>query len=106
MCRKGRCHEVQWQQDLATLALPWLQYAIGNWENITLKHKPDHLDQALLFKDSHIEVLLHRFDDSGMQSCIHNHRASFVSLCLTGSYTESKWWVDHQAVGSFTEWHR
>ena len=103
---RANLQEAKWQQNLAKAALPWLNYAITNWCTVNTTHKHDHLDEALLFKGRDMEVLLHRFDERGMQSGIHNHKASFVSLCLSGSYTESKWTVDCQAAGSYMECHR
>ena len=82
--------QLKWQKDFACLAQPWLKCALDSWDSISVKHKDDHLDQALLYKDEQIEVLLHCFDEEGIQSYAHNHKASFLSLCLRGKYTESK----------------
>ena len=98
--------QLMWQKDFASLAQPWLKYALAHWDSMTLKHKDDHLDQALLYKDDAMEVLLHRFDDAGIQSYAHNHKASFVSLCLSGTYAESKWAVCHDQNGSYIEYCR
>ena len=106
VCGRANLQQGKWQQNLAKIALPWLKYAISNWWTLNLTHKHGHLDQALLFKGEDMEVLLHRFDVRGMQSGIHNHKASFVSLCLKGSYIESRWSMDCQAAGSYMECHR
>lgn len=92
-------HLQRWQKGINSLAEPWLTYAIDSWDILSVKHKDQHLDQALLFKNHEMEVLLHCFDKGGVQSYIHNHKASFLSLCLNGSYTESKWLVDHESLG-------
>lgn len=55
--------QLMWQKDFASLAQPWLKYALAHWDSMTWKHKDDHLDQALLYKDDAMEVLLHRFDN-------------------------------------------
>ncbi len=101
----SKCQQM-WQKDFASLAQPWLKYGLAHWDSISLKHKDDHLDQALLYKDDAMEVLLHRFDDAGIQSYAHNHKASFLSLCLSGTYAESKWAVCHDLIGSHTEYCR
>ncbi len=88
------------------MAQPWLKYALEKWDSISVKHKDDHPDQALLYKDDDMEVLLHRFDEEGIQSYAHNHKACFLSLCLSGSYTESKWAVCHDLNGSYVEYCR
>lgn len=98
--------QAQWQKEIAIVALPWLQHAIDKWEVIRVKHKDDHLDQALLFMDSEMEVLVHCFDEAGAMSYVHNHKASFISLCLSGSYTESKWIVDQDLHVSHIEYQR
>ncbi|DBA66849.1 TPA: hypothetical protein ACH3X2_001983 [Trebouxia sp. C0005] len=98
--------QLKWQKDFASLAQPWLKYALRSWDSISVKHKDDHLDQALLHKDEQVEVLLHRFDEEGIQSYAHNHKASFLSLCLSGNYTESKWAVCHDLNHSYIEYSR
>ena len=97
---------LQWQTDFASVAQPWLEHALHNWQAINVKHKDDHLDQALLYKDAELEVLLHCFDAGGIHSYVHNHKASFVGLCLSGSYIESKWAVDATLPGCYIEYRR
>ena len=96
----------KWQWDIITAAQPWLEHAIDSWDKITVKHKDEHLDQALLYKDASMEVLLHCFDKHGANSYIHNHKASFLSLCLSGQYVERKWSLDHNSAGSYIECRR
>ena len=86
--------------------MPWLQYAIHHWNSITVKHKDDHLDQALLYQDADMEVLLHCFDKAGVQSYVHNHKASFLSYCLSGHYIETKWKVDLHSDATHIEYTR
>lgn len=101
-------HQQKPQQDInsSNLAQAWVKYAINSWDSIGVKHKDQHLEQALLFKDHHMEVLLHSFNQNGGQSYIHNHKASFLSFCLNGSYVESKWTVDHESTGHYTVYCR
>ena len=101
----NRCQQ-KWQMDIITAAQPWLEHAIDSWDKITVKHKDEHLDQALLYKDASMEVLLHCFDKHGADSYIHNHKASFLSLCLSGQYVERKWSLDHNCAGSYIESRR
>jgi len=105
-CRKKGICESQWQEDFTKIAWPWLKHAINEWGTISVKHKEDHLDQALLYKDNDMEVLIHRFDECGVQSYVHNHKSSFASMCLGGSYVESRWHVNSKAAGSYIEYQR
>ncbi|DBB01944.1 TPA: hypothetical protein ACH3X1_000534 [Trebouxia sp. C0004] len=98
--------QLKWQKEFVSVAQQWLKYAIAKCDTLTMKHKDDHLDQALLYKDDALEVLLHRFDNTGVQSYLHNHKATFLSLCLSGTYTESKWAVCHDLDGSYIEYCR
>jgi hypothetical protein len=83
--------------------------SIGNWSNTEVRTVPGVMYQISCGNDEidpNIEYQINCFIDCE-ETFIHNHKNSFVSLCLDGEYTESLWEVVDDGTGTTTyQFHR
>lgn len=58
-------------------------------------------DGIYLFKNKFFEIRAHLFFEDCVESFIHNHTQSYISLCLEGGYTQKLW----EIIDSKDEFH-
>jgi hypothetical protein len=78
--------------------------ATANWSTADVRTVPGVMYKircGLDENDPNIEYQIHWFIDCS-ETFIHNHRHSFVSLCLEGEYTESLWEIIDDNTDSIT----
>ena len=69
-----------------------LQLCGLSFEGVYMDKVPGVMTRVHLFSGQAVEVRLHLFQDP-TETCVHNHRSSFFSCCLRGSYLHRIWTV-------------
>ena len=67
-------------------------YGLVHYADMQVNHVPSVMHQVLVCSDSRTDVRFH-VALSGTGAYVHDHKASFTTLCLKGGYKEKIWKV-------------